>query len=586
MWLKKSLLAKLLVGMLVAAVIPFMISVILSYRTTSASVERQVIELNQNAMESSIFYIKRYLNDLNHTSVTFYHDQTLMRYLRSKQSVSYQTLYITDQVAAVYNIRPEFRAVHYTSALTGETFIKSDISKMGADVPLIRQTIQSSGNEAWHDNQRFEVVSVEGESLLAYHKRIVDYPDSKVLGLLSLYVGTDEIGRLISPLYVSKTPESESAFLFIDQDFKLLYGSGTNASLEWQKGLARKMNGERGTFAGKINDRSGVFIYVKSSYMDVPLTMVKFVASSVINESANRTLNQSLAIQLMAVALVIVLASFLAYVLIAPLKRLVRSIAQVQLGNFEVKPVPIRMDELGVLEHRFQSMVRSLDDLMNREYRNRLELTTARLKMLQAQINPHFLYNTLQSIGTLALRNGSEEISDKIAELGTILRYSMDLETEIVPLQKEIEHIEHYLSLQTGRFKSKLSYTLSCPPGALQVQVPKMILQPLVENSIVHGIEKGTGSGVLHIGIELRPNRELCIRIIDNGKGISADTIERIRREYAGRKHVNDRQSGIGLINVLQRMRLRYEQGFDWEIESIPYEATVITLWLPLDHPA
>src|SRR5690606_37301992 len=116
----------------------------------------------------------------------------------------------------------------------------------------------------------------------------------------------------------------------------------------------------------------------------------------------------------------------------------------------------------------------------------------------QAQINPHFLYNTLQSIGTMALRHGVPEVRDKLAELGAIMRYSMDIKSETVQLKKEIEHIEQYLSLQIGRFKNKLSYTLTCPPEAMCIEVPKMILQPLVENSIVQGLERGTGTGTLH----------------------------------------------------------------------------------------
>lgn len=345
--------------------------------------------------------------------------------------------------------------------------------------------------------------------------------------------------------------------------------------------MALDLEGNRGSMNGKWNGRNGVFIYVRDQYNDLPLTMVKFIPAAAVNESANRTLNRSLIIQFIAVAFVLVLASILSYVTISPVKRLLRSIARVETGNFEVEPVKGRKDELGVLEHRFHAMIGNLDDLMNREYRYRLELSTARLKMLQAQINPHFLYNTLQSIGTLALRHGSEEISDKVAELGAILRYSMDFETETVPLQKEIQHIEHYLSLQTGRFKNKLSYTLTCPPEALQVQVPKMMLQPLVENSIVHGMEKGRGSGTLHIAIEMLPE-QLCLRVMDNGKGMDVEVIQRIRREYAARLLHTGQERGIGLINVLQRLRLLYEQGFDWDIQSVPYEATVITLHIPI----
>ena len=584
MWLKKSLFAKLLVGMLISAVIPLSLSIMISYKTTSRSVERQLIELNQNTMDGGMDNIKRYLDELNHISVSFYHDQTLMRYLRSQETPPAQLLFITDKVSGIYNNRPEFRAVRYVSSMTGQTYSKTDLGQLSISIPPTTVTIPKQEEEGWERENAYEVAAIGKDRVLVFHRPLVDYPSTSVLGMLSLYVGMDEIKRLMRPLSVSEPSEGETMFLYIRQDMQLLHATGgeeTAGPAGDERALNISMEGNRGSVNGKWNGRSGVFIYVRDQYMELPLTLVKFIPATAVNESANRTLNRSLIIQFIAVAFVLVLASILSYVTTSPVKRLLRTIAQVETGNFEVKPVKGRIDELGVLEHRFHTMVGNLDDLMNREYRNRLELSTARLKMLQAQINPHFLYNTLQSIGTLALRHGSEEISDKIAELGAILRYSMDFETETVPLQKEIQHIEHYLSLQTGRFKNKLSYTLTCPSDALQVQVPKMILQPLVENSIVHGMEKGKGSETLHIAVE-RTSEQLCIRVMDNGKGMDAETIGRIRREYAASQLHTGQERGIGLINVLQRLRLQYEPDFDWDLQSIPYEATVITLRIPL----
>jgi len=584
MWLKKSLLHKLIVGMLLSAIIPLSVSIALSYRTTSHSVQKQVVELNQQAMDSSLYYVKRYFDDLSLISLTFYYDPTLMGYLRSKNSSSYnRKMYISNSVYDIYNKRPEFRAVRFTSSLTGESISNSAFLELGAGYDLSEVSTPDTDSAGWTKSYGYQVVTVNGETLLAFHKPIVDYPRSTQLGVLSLYVGPEEFERLIRPLSIAGGNEDERVFLLIRPDRKLLYSSAGNVPAEWMADIADDgQTGTRGFREGKLGDRHGVMIYVADEYKGMPFSLAKFVPSSVFNEAANRMLKQSLVIPFLVTAIVLVSAFLLSYALIAPVKRLVRSIAKVQAGNFDMEPIPDRQDELGVLEHRFQSMVRGLDDLMNREYRSRLDLTTARLKMLQAQINPHFLYNSLQSIGTLALRHGVGEVNDKIAELASIMRYSMDLETETVPLYKEIEHIEHYLSLQTGRFKNKLSYTLSCPTEARNIEVPKMILQPLVENSIIHGIEKGNGTGRIHIGIELAD--DLTIRVMDNGKGIEPDIIERIVREYGSRQTASGRERGIGLINVLWRLRLRYEPEFEWDIQSVPYQSTVITLRIPL-HP-
>lgn len=576
MWWKKSLLSKVIVGMLISAVIPLFVSFAISYQTTSGSVQSQVITINQHAMDSSIYYLERYLDDLSRVSVSFYYDSTLMDDLRSKTSPDYnKRLYISNQVYTISKERPEFRAARFTGSHTGEVFTSSAFLQLGDEDLLDEGSTPRTDPDGWTDSHGYGVVSVNGERLLAFHQPIIDYPRPTNLGILSIYVGPEVFQRLIRPFSEQAGSAGEDMFLMIRKDHKLLYSS-EGASLADGPWQMDENSAGRGYHKIEFHGQSGVMIYVTDDYKGLPLTLAKFIPSTEVNAAANQALRKSLVVPFLTTAIVLVCAFVLTYKLIAPIKRLVRSIAKVESGNFDTQPIPLRQDELGVLEHRFQSMVRGLDDLMNREYRSRLELTTARLKMLQAQINPHFLYNSLQSIGTLALRHGVSEINDKIAELGSIMRYSMDLNTETVPLQKEIEHIKHYLSLQTGRFKSKLSYTLSCPEEALRIPVPKMILQPLVENSIIHGIEKGNGSGTIHIGIEL--GDELVIRVMDNGKGMSMDTIGRLRMEYEGRQLVSEQERGIGLINVLTRLRLRFDQGFTWDLQSVPFEATVITL--------
>ncbi|CAG7646507.1 hypothetical protein PAECIP111802_03764 [Paenibacillus allorhizosphaerae] len=571
-WFKRSLLAKLLAGMLISTIIPYTLSNIISYKTTSDSVKKQVIDLNLDQMSLSMENVKRYMQELNRVSVSFYYDQTLMQYLRSKEIVPAQSLFITTQVDNLYNTRSEFRATRYMSALSGQSFMKYNNSQVGINVHMPPMAIPGKEDREWKRTHRYEVAYVDKEKVLALHQLLVDYPRPETLGVLSLYIGMDEIGTILR----TGLSEGNDVFLYIQDDLKLLYDSGGGAAMEPAAVNELVAGRTQGSFKGDFNGQHGVFVYMKDHYMELPLTLVKFVPSAAINESANRTLGRSLIIQMAAIAFVLVTAFLLSYFTISPVKRLLRSIARVETGNFRIERPSGREDELGVLEQRFQTMIHNLDDLMNREYRNRLELTSAQLKMLQAQINPHFLYNTLQSIGTLALRHGSEEVSDKIGELGAILRYSMDLQTETVPLKLEIEHIEHYLSLQTGRFKNRLSYTLTCPNEALCIEVPKMILQPLVENSIVHGMEKGRGTGTLHIGIEW--DEALVIRMIDNGKGISQDVMDGIRKQYEEDRLHYGEESGIGLLNVLKRLRLYYGDRFAWSMESTPYEATEIVL--------
>jgi two-component system sensor histidine kinase YesM len=581
MEIRKSLLAKLLIGMMAAAILPFAISNIFAYKTTADSVENQIIELNQNTLNIGMNNVINYVETLNQLSVSFYYDETLMRFLRSKAIDPSRSLYMMDKVSDLYNNIPELLAVRYINARTGQIFTKTDFSSVGQPLHLPDTKFPKHEGEEWDVTRGFGTDIVNNERVLVLHNPLPDYPRPDVLGLVSLYAGLDEFERLLRPL--SDEGAGEATFLHIHKDLKLLYGPEALDDLDFRRAVEKSVLAEQGFVKGAWNGQNGLYVYVHDRYLDLPMTMVKFVPQTVINESANQSLNRSLALQMISLTFVIVFASILSIRTIAPIRRLLRHIAQVETGNFQIELRTNRIDEIGVLEQRFQGMVQRLDRFINQEYRNRLELSTARLKMLQAQINPHFLYNALQSINTMALRRQAYDISDKIAELGAILRYSMDIKTETVPLQKEIEHIESYLSLQTGRFKNKLSYTLSCPEEALGIHVPKMILQPLVENSIIHGIEKGRGAGTLHIGIDL--DACLRVRVMDTGKGIPPETVQRLRREYESKNTFGPDQGGIGLLNVLHRLRLHYGSDFDWSVTSSPYEATAVSLLIPL-HPS
>ncbi|MBJ6360625.1 sensor histidine kinase [Paenibacillus sp. GCM10012307] len=575
MWIKKSLFAKLLLGMLIASIIPFSLSNVVSYRTTSEGIRQKTIELNLKTMSLALDNVKRYMHELSLDMVAYYQDTGLMDNLRKTEVSAALQFQIREQLNQLYGSRAEIRAVRYINTQINQTIMLYNNAQVGS-LSSIADTFVPKHHSQWDDSKEFEVAELGKERVLVMHKPLVDYPKSTVLGLTTLYIGIDKIASVLGPL--AEPSSGEQTFLYVKDSQNLLYASGGEDAQEM---AAASFVYETGSFEGTLHGEQGIYIYLKDTHKELPLTIAKFVPMDLIYKSANQMLSRVLVIQLLGLGFVIVLTAILTFIIIKPIRRLIRMIRRVESGNFNMEPMHHNVDELGVLEHRFQTMVRNLDELVIKDYRNKLEVSTARLKMLQAQINPHFLYNTLQMIGTLALRKGVVEVNDKITELGSILRYSMDLETENVPLGREIQQMEDYLSLQKSRFNHRLSYTISCPPGALPLRVPKMILQPLVENSVIHGFEKGKGSGVLHIAIEWSEEK-LYIRVIDNGKGFDPQTVRLLKEEYASTEPYQ-KQHGIGLMNVLHRLQLLYGTGFEWDIRSIPYESTAISLGISTD---
>ncbi|NOU95893.1 HAMP domain-containing protein [Paenibacillus sp. LMG 31456] len=576
---KKSLFVRLLILMLLATAVPFLLSNVISYRSTSQSIQASHIQLNQNSMTIGMENIKKYLKELNQISLSWYYDADLMEYLRQEKSNIAQDMYVDRQIASLYSQRSEISIVHLYAGGSGQQYYQLPFSLY--DAPW-KASLPSSKQEDWYDLPSFEVKQIGNDRFLTVHKKLMDFPRPTWFGLVSVYFSLSEIERLNRQMF---DPKHEIDFMYFGQKNQLLFTSSqvegeSQISLETIHPGLSSIREKQGYWFGNWKGEAGVFIYVTDQFLENPLTIIKFIPSASINRAAEQTLKQSIAIQFAALAVIIVFAFLLAYSTIVPIKRLVRNMARVETGNFGLEATTHREDEIGLLETRFELMASNLNEYIIRDYQHRIELSTAQLKMLQAQINPHFLYNALQSINTLALRHQIEEISDRISELGAILRYSMDFNTEVVPLRQEIAHMEHYLSLQEGRFKNKLAFHITSEPEALNIQVPKMILQPLVENSIIHGIEKGTGSGRIDIMISV--GAVLVIRVADNGQGMDRDTVEKLKKRYNEERFRPQEEEGIGLINVLQRLRIRYGDRFGWTVTSKPYEKTEIILSLPL----
>lgn len=547
--MKKSLHTKLLVSMLIATLIPFIISNFITYTSSSKVIRENLIKSNSLLMDSGMKNLKYYLQDLDRMSVSWIYNEQLMNVLRSDSFNFQQKHNLEYELKNLLYANPDFLRVQYTIAASSETYFaeKKGFLKM-------KQNTEQLSTKMQNTFRIFEIKKFRGNPVLTLHRKIVDIPGNRVLGYLSIYVSTKELELVLQRLHKNEE--------------KLSFMLGNNY------------------FPNKLtesNNKNGILIFEKENYEDIPVSLVKFIPFSSITEEVKKPLRQIFTIQMITVLLMALFIYFVSVSIIKPIKRLIKNIGAIEKGDFSDDKIGSkREDELGLLESRFGEMVRRLNQLINKEYRHQIEITTAQLKMLQAQINPHFLYNTLQSIGTIALKNKVPEIYERLLSLSSIFRYSMDMKSGLVPLKDEVKHTKEYLYLQQGRFKEKLQYDIDCTKGSYQVEVPKMILQPLVENSIVHGVEKGNHVGVVRIQGYLDDDY-LILKISDNGAGFTPKGIHEIRNKYKDKQYLNSSDGGIGLLNVLFRIYFNYGDQFDWFIESEPFKTTTITLKIPIN---
>ena len=283
---------------------------------------------------------------------------------------------------------------------------------------------------------------------------------------------------------------------------------------------------------------------------------------------------------LTAVVLVIVallFSRFMARSITLPIQKLRDSMKKVQEGDFSVSDVVVdSRNEIGSLTKSFDVMTHRIQELMEQNVHEQEQKRKSELKALQSQINPHFLYNTLDSIIWMAEGKKNEEVVLMTASLARLLRQSISNEDEVVPIANEVEYARGYLTIQKMRYKDKLEFQIDVDPSILHIPLIKLVLQPIIENAIYHGLKYKESKGLLIIkGFPKDGNAVL--QVIDDGVGMDEET----RAHIYDRHKVNYHSNGVGVYNVQKRLKLYYGEDYGITYESVVGKGTTATITIP-----
>lgn len=259
---------------------------------------------------------------------------------------------------------------------------------------------------------------------------------------------------------------------------------------------------------------------------------------------------------------------------------------RIEKGELTVGSVIDGKDEIGNIDRHFNRMILRLNDLINENYIQKIEKREAELKALQFQINPHFLYNTLESISAIASVYGCREICTICEKLGAMFRYNINKDhSEFVPLIEEIQHIQNYLYIQKVRFGDKFTTFFDIPDELKDCKVLRFILQPLVENALYHGFEGKRVQGCLEISAFVTDG-SLIIMIYDDGQGMTAEQVERINTyiNENDSRSIGEYKESIGIKNVNSRIKLVCGEEYGITIKSTLNSGTQVRITLPFDH--
>lgn len=283
---------------------------------------------------------------------------------------------------------------------------------------------------------------------------------------------------------------------------------------------------------------------------------------------------------LTAIILVIVallFSRFMARSITLPIQKLRDSMKKVQEGDFSVSDVVVdSRNEIGSLTKSFDVMTHRIHELMEQNVHEQEEKRKSELKALQSQINPHFLYNTLDSIIWMAEGKKNEEVVLMTASLARLLRQSISNEDEVVPIANEVEYARGYLTIQKMRYKDKLEFQIEVDSSILYIPLIKLVLQPIIENAIYHGLKYKESKGLLIVKGFMKDGNAV-LQVIDDGVGMDEETLAHIYDKHK----VNYHSNGVGVYNVQKRLKLYYGEDYGITYTSELGKGTTATITIP-----
>ena len=285
---------------------------------------------------------------------------------------------------------------------------------------------------------------------------------------------------------------------------------------------------------------------------------------------------------IIAFAGITLLTLFLSYYIPLSITRPIRELSkvtdQVAKGDLSVRTNIRAGAEVGVLRDSLNTMIDKINELLTQITTEQVRLRKAEFELLQSQINPHFLYNTLDTIVWLAEAGDQKKVVSMVGSLSEFFRTSLNQGKDIIPIREELQHVRSYLEIQQVRYQDILEYEVTVPEELERYLIPKITIQPLVENALYHGIKNKRGKGKIIIG-GYRENTNLVLTVQDNGIGM---TEERIQQVKDGISHIVTNEKEIyGLYNVNERIRLNFGEIYGILVDSIYMEGTTVKVILP-----
>lgn len=563
--------------------------IMISYYRTSDILTNDFIENNKSILKLVCQSFDTYIQQIDEVSLTLRKNESerIINILKGNPNNYQNDKYIQDQIQNLFNSRQDISEVRfYIPSGKKEYFISKKYAKVSINYNIDRQNTEllksaSTGRYYRHIETALDrnesAGSDRGNVFFTFSRAIINIPDQKALGVVSISFDYSMMEKIKWNEY-GQNGEILSLF---DSNNNLFYCSDTGLERRPEiRELLRRVpkKSTDGNFDIKIDNKNYLVVY--STPEGSEWKSAKLVPIDILNQKVIQTRDISLLLGVIFVLIFISISTFISNMITRSLHRLSKHMDKVGKGNFKTQTKIVGCDETAQLAGKFNLMVEQIDELVNEKYIAKLSEKTAHIKALEAQINPHFLYNSLQAIASKAVLSGNKDIGRMVEALANCFRYCIK-GGDMVNVSSEIEHINNYLVIHKARFEDRLLVEIVVEDGTPDIMIPKLSIQTLVENSIKHCIENVTSAVTIKIHIYIEQDK-VVIRVEDNGPGMTRERLDEIRSELDSNTWYEAPDIGIGLKNLNLRLKLMYENEADMQIESTLNKGTNIKIVLPL----
>ena len=578
--LNVSLRTRMVLSNIVVALIPFLIFSIVSgfvfLDHAQKTAEEHSVQLIHQVSNSMDVYVETIEKMVNYIQLELQDTPFFTMESEGASGWDSETAYIRSVLENVANSHREVAGIFI--ATKEDLYVSTGMSRISRD-PFQNERWYREASENPEEIQLISVVtgrnivtnrSYSIDDVFSLAKAVQDPETGEVLGVILLDIRHDIIQSSINGVTIG-----EKGFVFVmDQEDNIVYtpvnGIVYRVNPKWVKAMEPMSVQIQG---GSYQIRSELSPY--TGWRTVGVFSMDEVMSSV-----NTIVYILFTCVIISLVLVVIVSFKFSRTLTNPIFKLKRLMKQAESGDLTVRFNFEHNDEIGELGQSFNHMIARIDQLIQMVYVEQENKRTAEMKSLQEQIKPHFLYNTLDTISWMARDYDAEDIVRLVDALTNMFRIGLSHGKDIITVKEEITHVSNYLYIQKIRYKDKLNYVIHVDESLYAIEVPKLILQPLVENAIYHGVKAKRGGGTITItGVPEGEN--LVFTVQDNGAGMPQEKVEELNRRMSERS-VLDEQKSFGLFYIRERIQLCYGTGYGVHVESALGEGTRVTITLPL----